>query len=306
MSSLSRTAALGTALAFGASFAYSLLEPYRLVVRRFDVAFDNLPAEVDGLRIAQLSDLHCSAITPPQLLRRAIEVCNEQHADVVVLTGDYISRRDSYSRFSGARTGARPVMDYAEAAAREVKNLRAPEGVYAVPGNHDHTNGSFEAIELMLRQANITSLVNTSTRLRGVLPLVGVDDLRAGTLDLPKAVRGVADDAAQVILSHNPRILPLLTQRNCLILSGHTHAGQVALPFTNFRMRPADMSHSPLFQGWYHEGQARLYVNSGVGSVHFPMRFRCPPELVVFTLRQATEAVFGTPEHNCDSYSHEH
>jgi predicted MPP superfamily phosphohydrolase len=162
----------GTALTFAASFIYSLLEPYRLVVRRFDVAFDDLPEDCDGLRIAQLSDLHCSAITPPKILRRAIEVCNEQGADVVVLTGDYISRRDSYSRFSGARTGARPVMDYAEAAAREIKHLRAPEGVYAVPGNHDHTNGSFEAIELMLRHANITPLVNASTRLRDVLPLV--------------------------------------------------------------------------------------------------------------------------------------
>ncbi|HEX8236939.1 MAG TPA: metallophosphoesterase [Abditibacteriaceae bacterium] len=306
MSSFPRTAALSTALAFGASFAYSLLEPYRLVVRRFDVAFDNLPAEVDGLRIAQLSDLHCSAITPPTVLRRAIEVCNEQHADVVVLTGDYISRRDSYSRFSGARTGARPVMDYAEAAAREIKNLRAPEGVYAVPGNHDHTNGSFEAIELMLRQANITPLVNASTRLRDVLPLVGVDDLRAGTLNLPKAMRGVPAQAAQIILSHNPRILPLLTGRTCLILSGHTHAGQVHLPLTNFRMRPADMGHSPLFQGWYHEGQARLYVNSGVGSVHFPMRFRCPPEVVVFTLRRATEAVFGKHDHTGHSQLHGH
>jgi predicted MPP superfamily phosphohydrolase len=306
MSSLPRTAAWGTALAFAASFAYSLLEPYRLVVRRFDVAFDNLPEAVDGLRIAQLSDLHCSAITPPKVLRRAIEACNEQRADVVLLKGDYISRRDSYSRFSGARTGARPVMDYAEAAAREIKHLRAPEGVYAVPGNHDHTNGSFEAIELMLRHANITPLVNASTRLRDVLPLVGVDDLRAGKLDLPKALHGVATNEAQVIMSHNPRILPLLTGRNCLILSGHTHAGQVHLPFTNFRMRPADMSHSPLFQGWYHEGRARLYVNSGVGSVHFPMRFRCPPELVVFTLRRASEAVFGNGEHIHDSHCHSH
>jgi predicted MPP superfamily phosphohydrolase len=301
MISFPRTAVLGTALTFVASFAYSLLEPYRLVVRRFDVAFDDLPEACNGLRIAQLSDLHCSAITPPRVLRRAIEICNEQQANVVVLTGDYISRRDSYSRLSGARSGARPVMDYAEAAVCEMRNLRAPEGVYAVPGNHDHTNGSFEAIELLLRQSNITPLVNASTRLRETLPLVGVDDLRAGTLDLPKALRGVPPGAAQIILSHNPRILPLLRERNCLVLSGHTHAGQVHLPFTNFRMRPADMSGSPLFQGWYHEGRARLYVNSGVGSVHFPMRFRCPPEISVFTLRRASEAVFDSHEYLCDS-----
>jgi hypothetical protein len=75
-------------------------------------------------------------------------------------------------------------------------------------------------------------------------------------------------------------------------------------------MRPADMSHSPLFQGWYHEGRARLYVNSGVGSVHFPMRFRCPPEVAVFTLRAATAPVFDggrtEHEHSCDGHDHAH
>jgi hypothetical protein len=91
---------------------------------------------------------------------------------------------------------------------------------------------------MVLREVGISSLVNMSTQLRGVLPLVGVDDLRAGNLDLPQALRGIEAQTPQIILSHNPRILPLLQERDCLILSGHTHAGQVHLPFTKFRMRP--------------------------------------------------------------------
>lgn len=264
---------------------YSLLEPHRVAVQRFDVEMANLPESVHGLRIVQLSDLHVSAITTPRFLRRVVELCNAQEPDVVVLTGDYVSRRNSYSQLSGARIWARPVMDYAREMAEELKGLHAPDGVFAVPGNHDHSKGRFEAIGALLERAGVVTLVNQSTLVRDVLPIVGLDDLRAGNPDLKKAFAGVEVDDAQIVLTHNPRLVELLTERNALVLAGHTHAGQVHLPFTDFRRRPRDMGSSPLFQGWYARNKAKLYVSSGVGSVHFPMRFRCPPEITVFTLR---------------------
>jgi len=177
------------------------------------------------------------------------------------------------------------VMEYAREMAEELRALRATDGVYAVPGNHDHSKGRFEAIGNLLQGVGVVPLVNQSTSIRDVLPLIGLDDMRAGEPDLKRAFAGIENDEAQIVLSHNPRILPLLANRNCLILSGHTHAGQVHLPFTNFRRRPTDMKGSHLFQGWYAHDRAKLYVSSGVGSVHFPMRFRCPPEITVFTLR---------------------
>ena len=272
-------------LALSAPLAYALVEPHRLQVRRFDVEFEKLPLQADGLRLAHFSDLHCSAITSARVVRRVVEACNALRPDAVLLTGDYVSRRDSYSSLTLASSWAPPVMEYGAAVARELAALRAPEGVFAVPGNHDYSQGRFDAVAGLLREAGITTLVNRSVRLRDVLPLVGLDDVRAGRPHVRAACEGIAPHEAHVVLSHNPRALTMLAGRNCLLLSGHTHGGQVHLPGTRFRSRPSDMRHSPLFQGWYRAGATRLYVTPGVGSVHLPLRFRCPPEIALFTLR---------------------
>lgn len=283
MASLARI----TSLALAAPILYSLAEPYRLFVRRFDVALENLPPAAEGLKVGHISDLHFSAITARWLVRRAVDLCNVEKPDVIVLTGDYVSNRDSYMRLTLARRWARPVMEYAREVTDDLARLRAPEGVFAVPGNHDYPRQRLSATEELMRAAGITLLLNRGVRLRGALPLIGLDDLRAGRPQVRAACAGVASDEAQIILSHNPRLVWLLAQRNCLILSGHTHGGQVHLPLTTFRRRPLDMRGTELHHGWYRQGWARLYISPGMGSVHFPMRFRCPPEIAVFTLRGA-------------------
>lgn len=270
-----------------APLAYTFVEPHLLQVRNYDVVLPGLPDGAVGLRIVQLSDLHCSAISSAGLLRRIIAVTNELGADVVALTGDYVSRRNSYLPISGARIWARPILDYAHRMADELRNLRAKHGVFAVLGNHDVANDNGAAISGLLQGAGITVLDNANMRVLG-LPICGVDDLRAGRPKLEQAFAGVPAPEAQVILSHNPRIAGLLQNRNALVLAGHTHAGQVHLPVTNFRRRPSDMKGSGYFQGWYRAGIAQMYVHSGLGSVHFPVRFRCPPEIVVFTLKAAS------------------
>jgi predicted MPP superfamily phosphohydrolase len=286
MSRFSRAALWSAGAAFAGGLIYSFIEPHRLQVRRFDVAMQNLPREADGLRIAQLSDLHVSAITGAGVARRAVELCNAEKPDAIVLTGDYISRRNSYSSFTFGEFWARDEMAYAAEMAAAVADLRAPEGVFAVPGNHDHWNGNCAAIMNLLRDNSATVLLNESTQLRGVLPLIGLDDLRAGRPDIKKACAGVSPDKAQVLLSHNPRIFARLAERNCLLITGHTHGGQVHLPLTNFRRRPRDMRASPWNQGWYRWKKAQMFVSVGVGSVHFPMRYHCPPEIVIYTLRR--------------------
>ncbi|HVF85071.1 MAG TPA: hypothetical protein VM821_03755, partial [Abditibacteriaceae bacterium] len=142
--------------------------------------------------------------------------------------------------------------------------------------------------DALLQECDVRVLTNSSTRLRS-LPLVGLDDLRVGRIDLRQACQGIEQAEAQIILSHNPRVLPLLNRRNALVLSGHTHSGQVHLPFSRYRRRPFDMSGSPFTEGWYQDGAARMYVNCGVGSVHLPLRFCCPPEITVFTLKRTTD-----------------
>ncbi len=274
-------------LGFAGGVAYSLYEPHRIVVRRFDVVLPGLPREADGLRIAQLSDLHCSAITGSDVVRRAVEVCNGEKPDLVVLTGDFVSRRNSYNHLTLARLWARDILVYAERMAETIAQLRAPDGVFAVPGNHDHTQGNCAFIAELLAGAGVRMLVNEAACVRGVLPLIGLDDLRAGRPDLRRATQNVSPDAAQVILCHNPRLLPRLANRNAFVIAGHTHGGQVHLPGTRFRRRPHDMHFSVWHQGWYRYYQAQMFVSVGVGSVSFPMRFACPPEIPIFTLRRA-------------------
>ncbi|MBV9864696.1 MAG: metallophosphoesterase [Abitibacteriaceae bacterium] len=281
MSLLSRAAALTLAV----PIAYSLVEPHYLRVRHFTVCLEGMPAALDGLRVVQLSDLHFSAITSAALIHHAVDLCNAQQPDLVVLTGDYVSRRNSYSQVTLARRWARPLMEYGEAMAEEVARLKAPLGIFAVPGNHDYSMGSFEAVRQLLNGVGVKTLVNESLRIEGSLPIVGLDDLRASRPLLRQACEGIAPDEPHIILSHNPRLLQRVPDRNCLMLSGHTHGGQVHLPFTSFRKRPHDMGETEWHQGWYRHGQAQMYVSAGVGSVHFPMRFRCPPEMPVFTFR---------------------
>lgn len=273
------------ALALAAPVAYSLVEPHRLLARQFTVCLEGMPASLDGLRVAQLSDLHCSAITPPSFIRHAVELCNSLQPDLIVLTGDYVSRRNSYSRFTGARLWARSLAAYGAAMAEAVAKLKAPLGIYAVPGNHDYFEGSFAEVRELLEDIGVTVLVNRSVRVAGGLPLVGLDDLRAGRPLVRQSLEGIKPDEPQLILSHNPRLVGRVPSRNCLLLSGHTHGGQVHLPFTSFRKRPHDMGETEWTQGWYRLGQAQMYVSAGVGSVHFPMRFRCPPEMALFTFR---------------------
>ncbi len=272
---------------FAALAAWSLSEPHLLRVRRFDVEMANLPPAAEGLRVVQLSDFHCSAITSRHIARRAVQTANAQKPDVIVLTGDYVSRPNSYAGFLMAGRWAKSPMEYARQVAHEIGNLRAPEGVWAVHGNHDESAGGFKVLDNLLEQNGVRVLTNSSTRLRG-LPLVGLDDLRVGRTDVRQACEGIEQAEAQVVLSHNPRILPLLNRRNALVLSGHTHSGQVHLPFSRYRRRPFDMQGSRFNEGWYQNGEARLYVSAGIGSVHLPLRFCCPPEITVFTLKNRT------------------
>lgn len=277
---------------FSTLTAWSLIEPHLLRVRRFDVEMANLPPAAEGLRVVQLSDFHCSAITSRHIVRRAVQAANAQKPDVIVLTGDYISRPDSYAGFLIAGRWAKPATEYAQEIAQELGNLRAPEGVWAVHGNHDQSAGGFQVLDALLQRCGVRVLTNSSTRLRG-LPLIGLDDLRVGRTDIGQACHDIEQVQAQIILSHNPRLLPLLNTRNALVLSGHTHSGQVHLPFSRYRRRPFDMSGSLFNEGWYQDGAARMYVSAGVGSVHLPLRFCCPPEITVFTLRNETQISYA-------------
>ncbi|PQV64490.1 hypothetical protein B1R32_105172 [Abditibacterium utsteinense] len=276
-----------SALGAGATLLYALYEPFQLQIRRFDIYLQNLPEAAEGLRVLQISDLHAGAIQSRALLRKIIAAAQAENADLVALTGDLLSRRLSYSRFILARQFSRPVLEYAQIVARELEELRPPLGIYAVPGNHDLWNESFAPIGEILDASGIEILLNRSVRLENGLIIAGLDDLRVGNPDLSQTFAGVEPKEAQLILNHNPRLALLMASRNALILSGHTHAGQVRLPFIQVRGFPVDMGDSFFTSGFYQLDAAQLYVSRGAGTVHFPIRFRARPEIAVFTLKCA-------------------
>jgi predicted MPP superfamily phosphohydrolase len=268
-----------------AALLYAFIEPWRLEVRRFDVFLENLPPRAENLRVLQISDLHAGAILPRALLERILAACRQENPDLIALTGDLISRRDSYSPLLPTRYLAPPVMEYAALVAREIGALRPKLGIYAVPGNHDLWNGSFAPVADVLVASGIETLLNSAIRLENGLVVAGLDDLRAGNPDFHAAFAGIAHDEAQLILNHNPRAAMLLSPRNALILSGHTHAGQIRLRGSQMRVFPVDLGRSFYLDGFYRMERAQLYVSRGAGCVHLPMRFGARPEIAVFTLR---------------------
>lgn len=230
----------------------------------------------------QISDLHAGAITPRSLVRRIIAAANAEQPDLVALTGDFVSRRNSYLKQSGARTYARPLDEYAIGLAEDLKTLQAPQGLYAVPGNHDHYERSFEYLAGVLDTAGVRSIVNQTVQLSNGLWLAGTDDRRAGYPDVRQTLAPAPREAPQVILTHNPRLAWLLGERNALILSGHTHGGQIRLP--GYLHSPVDMTGNSWVLGFYRLDVAQLYVSSGAGAIGVPLRFGVPPEIAVFTL----------------------
>jgi predicted MPP superfamily phosphohydrolase len=268
-----------------AALLYGSIEPWLLEVKRLEIEIENLPEAAEGMRVLQISDLHYGALMPRAMFDRIVAACQREKPDLIVLTGDIVARRESYSRFIFVRKFALPVMDYAQTVGRQLGPLRPPLGIYAVPGNHDLWNGSFEPIAQALSDEGIVSLCNRSSRLENGLAISGVDDLRAGQPDLRAAFAAVPFDEPQLILNHNPRLAMLMANRNALILSGHTHAGQIRLAGSQLRKFPVDLGNSFYLAGHYHLGNAQLYVSRGAGCVHFPFRFGARPEITVLTLR---------------------
>ena len=171
----------------------------------------NLP---NGFKIAHLTDLHRSSRTSDALLKRAVELTNAEHPDVIVLTGDYVTDE---------RADIAPCGEI-------LAGLRARLGVYAILGNHDYgTDGAM--MTRALQAANIEMLTNRNVLLEGGLRIVGLDDDRLGRPNTAQAFAEVKADETTVVLCHNPGYAEKISDRNALILAGHTHGGQIVVPF---------------------------------------------------------------------------
>jgi predicted MPP superfamily phosphohydrolase len=276
----------------------------RYSIERVDVPVANLPPELDGLRIAQLSDIHIGDYMPPHEIARAVDMANELHPDISFVTGDFVSSEG----------------DPLDACITELSRLRAPLGVWGCNGNHEIYAGVEDEAERLFREKGMRLLRAANAVVEhngGRFNLLGVDYQRdhmvSGEHTRPSAMLReieplIRRDMPNILLSHNPNSFRRAAQLGIeLSLAGHTHGGQVKFEIVDHSVSPARLI-SPFVAGLYrlpipisvptngHNGaahagnggqKAALYVNRGLGTFGFPVRIGVPPEITLLTLRRA-------------------
>ncbi|MEZ5307755.1 MAG: metallophosphoesterase [Pyrinomonadaceae bacterium] len=245
-------------------------EANTLVVEKVSVGVKRLPSNLDGLRILHLSDTHHSPFTDINHIKRAVAITNELKPDFVFLTGDYVSHEKQYIA---------PV-------AEELGRLTAENGVFACLGNHDHwTDADLVTEELEAKGINV--LVNSGLRMSvngQSFWLCGVDDHMVRQTDLPAALAGSFPDEMKILLAHNPVILRQAARYGVdLMLSGHTHGGQVKLKENGVAGKSA--LRRKLSSGLHKKRNTQIYITRGIGTVVLPVRYQCPPEISELVLR---------------------
>jgi len=249
------------------------LEANRVLLTRHDVRVPGLAGSMEGLRIAQVSDVHFPG--NQRAARAALDHVRRERPEIVVLNGDMTESASALSAVS----------EFAAAAKGTIATV-------AVLGNWEYRAGvTREQAHPLYQAAGVDLLVNQSrvVDLGGsALALVGMDDVLSGGPDLVAARAGLAGDALELWVVHEPGFADQLeappSVRSALLLAGHTHGGQIRIPFLP-PVKPVGAGR--FLEGWYRDTPAPLYVSRGVGTTGIPARFRCPAELPIFTLRRA-------------------
>ena len=265
---------LGSELLGGAVYARRV-EPEDVEVVSISLALPRLDGRFDGYRIAQISDLHADNWMTPGRVSRLVDLINAEEPDLVLITGDFAT-------YSPLSSKIRHVPDLVA----PLKRLHAPDGSFAVLGNHDHKTDA-RTVRCVLAASGVNELHNAVLTLRRggeSLYLCGVDDLKEGAPRLDLALERLSEEGAAVLLAHEPDFADesVAPGRFDLQLSGHSHGGQVGVPLLRYPFLPKLSRKYP--SGLYRVGDMFLYTNRGLGA-HPRFRFNCRPEITVFTLR---------------------
>ena len=276
----------GAAVGVGALALYAgEIERHWIDHRQITIRIAGLSTRMDGFRMVQVSDIHLEEWTEPYFLREAVQRVNAMKPDAVVLTGDFITTYSGSKRFPQ------------EAIRRCADILTGLEcrSIHGILGNHDAQMDP-AAVASTLETHGIPILRNQYVALEqggARLWLAGIDDMLAGRPDLdktiPPAIRNIPDEPV-ILLGHEPDPALKIMRHPAgasvrLMLSGHTHGGQVRLPFFGPLTLPPLGEH--FVEGLFSLGTMQLYVNRGLGTVGVPFRFDCPPEITEITLRSA-------------------
>lgn len=254
-------------------------KPEWLRVEQHEIQFRTCTEELDGLRIVHLSDIHCSRTVSKRYLERCVQRVNNLKADIIVLTGDYVTH-DIQGRY---RTMVASILGL----------LESKFGIYACMGNHDYgidgllskkRTRQLALFSENLGENGVKVLINESKRIKIAddhLWIVGLGDIWAKDMDAEKAFRKIKDDKPVVALAHNPITAKYLTKHHYdLMLSGHTHGLPLQLAFSGSK---SIVNKLDKHSGMYELGSRKLYVNRGLGRLGRAM-FNTRPEITVFTI----------------------
>jgi len=249
------------------------LRRWWFVTRRVTIPIEGLDPKLDGYRIVQLSDLHIGALTPGWWARRWVDRANAEAPDAAVVTGDLVTSGTAFHEEIADVVGA----------------LRARDGVYCAMGNHDYF-GEGEPLVSLLRARGPYVLRNEGRVIErdgARIFIAAIDDTWTKRADLTLALRERPADVPTVVLAHDPDRFPQIAREGVdLVLSGHTHGGQIAFPFLARWINASKLAHH-FHIGLYEAGRSRLYVHPGLGTTGPPIRLGVAPAVVVLTLRAA-------------------
>jgi predicted MPP superfamily phosphohydrolase len=277
LSGASAIAVIGGAPLLG---AVTTARDYQL--NRVPLMFPDLPSEFEGFTIAQISDIHSGVFMTEQNMREIFELANGLFPNLTVITGDLVDNADSQI----------------SSLYRAIEPLKSDNGVYGCLGNHDHYATADKVVAAM-EQRDITMLNNAHRTLTidGVhLSLIGIDDAGKGGRNyarLDEALLGVDPESLKILLSHRPDVFPEAKANGVdLMLSGHTHGGQIGFEILGVDFNPVYLIHK-YARGLYQEQGKYVYVNVGVGMVGAPIRL-VRPEISLFTLHRGNSAAHAS------------
>jgi hypothetical protein len=275
-----RKGTFGLAAATLAGTTYGMFigrHEYEVTEAEFDIS--GLPEAFDGFTIGLVSDIHAGAFMLKEEMLDYVKIINDLGSDLIAVPGDFVNGRVD------------EVFPFAEA----FSDLRAPFGVYGVLGNHDYYTGDPERIAREVNRAGIRLLRDENFLIRrnsDILTLAGVDDVGRNDrapIQLDKALQTAPENETTILLCHRPYYVRQAASRNIsLVLSGHTHGGQIVFgKFGNAMLTPAAFA-SRYIAGKYAVGKTHMYVSRGIGTVGLPVRLNCPPEITRIILRRSS------------------
>jgi len=284
---LRRAKFLAAAITVGAGSGVMSTALEAPVIEYVDIRLQRLSYAFDGFRIVQLSDLHYDPLIDGPIIRYAVAKANELNPDLVVLTGDYITQHRLYRQGQWA--------DLAEPCGRLLQGLRSRLGTFAVLGNHDLITDP-NVVTAALEGNGVRVLRNLSVpfeRGRARLWLAGVDDVLEKGNNLDETLKNIPNPEPIIVLVHEPDYADVVSRSQAdLQLSGHSHGGQIRLPFVGVPYLPLLARKYPW--GIHKVRSMFVYTNRGLGTIAVPLRLNCPPEITVITLKTAPAGVRHT------------